>query len=105
LILQESFDQSTSIDCAARKTLETGPIYVSSLTPDGTASVVGVVDDGTSSIRQDGHSVAIHNNLFVLDGIRGDSVSLTLSSAQGARPFTINHLEPPLSGASMTPAK
>lgn len=95
LVLQEAREQSTSIDCAPRSILTKGPLYVTSLDASGAATVVGLVDDGVSTVRDAaGREMPIRDNVFVIRGVSSDSISLTLSALSGDRPFTINGLRP-----------
>jgi hypothetical protein len=54
-----------------------------------------VVDDAVLSVHgRNGHVFPVHDNAFVIDGIDGNSITLSLTSAQTKRPFTIDTLRP-----------
>jgi hypothetical protein len=95
LVLQETREQTTSIDCAPRSILTKGPLYASSLDANGAATVVGLVDDAVSSVRGPANrDIPIQKNLFVLRDVTSDSVALTLSASSGSRTFSIAGLRP-----------
>lgn len=82
------------VGCTARSALRTGTIYATSRQADGTTSIVGVVDDAVSSVDVQGRSIPVHNNVFVVDGVKSDSVTLGLQTAKVRGPFVIEHLYP-----------
>jgi hypothetical protein len=82
LIVRDSADQSTTVDCAERETLASGTIYIS--TPDPatrTEDIVGVVSDGVRSVEDpSGKSRPVVANVFTATDVHGQLITLTNSS-------------------------
>jgi len=79
VVVADSADQGYATDCASRRLLATGAIYLSMPHPDGTLDVVGVADDRVTSVQQAGAVAPTRNNVFVLNGVRGQVISLARS--------------------------
>jgi hypothetical protein len=79
--------------CAARQTLISGAIYITTPASDGTMSVYAVVPDGYTTATVGGVSVGVARNSAVLRGVPQSSL-LTLSGPAGTRNVDLGNQEP-----------
>jgi hypothetical protein len=91
LAVQVTVEGGSGITCAPRKTLQTGPIYFSSINASGGVDVVGLVDDAVDSVRAAGNVARLANNAFVLRNMAG--TSLTLGTSAGSHSVDLGSLK------------
>jgi hypothetical protein len=92
LVLQDFIDGTSGLTCAPRQTLESQPIYISSMDGAGEVDLVGIVDDAVRSVSAGGRSVVAKNNAFIMKGVRGNTVTLT--AAAGSHTTDLGALRP-----------
>ena len=90
LAVQVTAEGGSGITCAPRRTLQTGPIYFSSINANGGVDVVGLVDDAVSSVSAAGNAARLAENAFVLRNMAG--TSLTLGTSAGSRTVDLGSL-------------
>jgi hypothetical protein len=79
LIVIDAAERSAAVDCADANTLISGTIYIS--LPDSstqTEDVIGIVSDGVPQVTgPEGQATSVRDNVFTLDGMSGQTVTLT----------------------------
>jgi hypothetical protein len=80
LVIQIFAEGTTGLSCAPRKTLETAPIYISSVNPQGGVDLIGIVDDAVRSVRAGDRSAIAKDNAFLLKHMQGNQATLVTAA-------------------------